>query len=215
MPMFPLGSALLPGGVLPLVVFEPRYRQMVQDLLRDDVDPPEFGVVLIERGHEVGGGDARTTVGTVARIVDISALPDGRYALVSVGTERLRVNAWLPDDPYPLADVDVWPDDDRGVLDLDAAGARVADLHDRVRLLNAEVAALGPDLAGAEGDLTPPPDTEISDDPHLGLYHLASLSPIGPADRQRMLETPTLIARMDVFAEALDDAAAVFRFRSS
>jgi Lon protease-like protein len=212
MPMFPLGSALLPGGVLPLVVFEPRYRQMVQDLLRDDVDPPEFGVVLIERGHEVGGGDARTTVGTVARVVDMSALPDGRYALVAVGTERLRVNAWLPDDPYPLADVDLWPDDDRGVLDLDAAAGQVAELHARVRALNAEVAALG---QGAEGELTPPPDTEISDDPHLGLYHLGSLSPIGPADRQRMLEAATLTARMGVFAEALDDAVAVFRFRSS
>ena len=107
MPMFPLGAALLPGAVLPLVVFEPRYRQMVMDLLADDVNDPEFGVVMIERGLEVGGGDARTMVGTVARVIDMSALPDGRYALVAVGVERLRVSAWLPDDPYPLADVDV------------------------------------------------------------------------------------------------------------
>jgi Lon protease-like protein len=205
--MFPLGSALLPGGVLPLVVFEPRYRQMVHDLLADDVDPPEFGVVLIERGREVGGGDARSMVGTIARVVDMSALPDGRYALVAVGTERLRVNAWLPDDPYPLADVDAWPDDDRGIVDVDEAAGEVGALHDRVRDLNAEVEALG--------EMSPPPDTEISDDPHLGLYHLGSLAPLGPADRQRMLETPTLTARLGVFAEALEDAAAVLRFRSS
>src|SRR5688500_15370184 len=78
MPMFPLGMALLPGAVLPLHVFEPRYRQMVHDMLADEVDAPEFGVVMIERGREVGGGDTRTRVGTVARLVDIRALPDGR-----------------------------------------------------------------------------------------------------------------------------------------
>jgi uncharacterized protein len=80
MPMFPLGTPLLPGAVLPLHVFESRYRQMVRDILADDVDPPEFGVVMIERGSEVGGGDERATIGTIARIVDIQVAPDGRYA---------------------------------------------------------------------------------------------------------------------------------------
>ena len=65
--MFPLGKVLVPGEVLPLHVFEPRYRQLVVDLLAADDRPPEFGVVLIERGWEVGGGDARTDIGTVAR----------------------------------------------------------------------------------------------------------------------------------------------------
>jgi Lon protease-like protein len=207
MPMFPLGTALLPGGVLPLHVFEPRYRQMVHDILSDDVDAPEFGVVMIERGREVGGDDTRTLVGTVARVVDMRALPDGRYALVAVGAERLRVNAWLPDDPYPLADVDLWPDDDLGIIDRDDAVREIAQLHRRVRDLNEQVRALG--------EMTPPPDTEIADDPHLALYHLGSLAPFGPADRQRMLEAPTLHARLTVFRTALDDAAAVVRFRSA
>ena len=205
--MFPLGTALLPGAVLPLQVFEPRYRQMVHDILTDDVDAPEFGVVMIERGREVGGGDTRTLVGTVARVADMRALPDGRYALVAVGTERLRVNAWLPDDPYPLADVDLWADDDRGTIDVDETTRTIADLHQRVRELNEAVRALG--------EMTPPPDTEIADDPHLAIYHLGSLAPLGPADRQRMLEAPTLHARVAVFTSALDDAAAVVRFRSA
>jgi Lon protease-like protein len=207
MPMFPLGTALLPGAVLPLHVFEPRYRQMVRDILADDVDPPEFGVVMIERGHEVGGGDTRTRVGTTARVVDIRALPDGRYALVAVGGERLRVNAWLPDDPYPLADVDAWPDDDLDSIDTADATRAIDGLHARVRELNDEVRALG--------EMTPPPDTEIATDPHLALYHLGALAPLGPADRQRMLETATLGERLGVFATALDDAAAVVRFRSA
>ena len=205
--MFPLGTALLPGAVLPLHIFEARYRQMVHDILADDVDAPEFGVVMIERGREVGGGDTRTDVGTVARVIDMSALPDGRYALVAVGAERLRVNAWLPDDPYPLADIDRWPDDDLGVIDLDDATRTIANLHAQVRELNDEVRALG--------EMTPPPDTEIADDPHLALFHLGSLAPLGPADRQRMLEAPTLHARLAVFTTALDDAAAVVRFRSA
>jgi uncharacterized protein len=207
MPMFPLGTALLPGAVLPLHVFEPRYRQMVHDILADGVDAPEFGVVMIERGREVGGGDTRTRVGTVARVADMRAMPDGRYALVAVGAERLRVNAWLPDDPYPLADIDLWPDDDRGIVDLDDATRAIEQLHQRVQELNEAVRALG--------EMTPPPDSEIADDPHLALYHLGSLAPLGPADRQRMLDAPTLAERLTVFAGALDDAAAVVRFRSA
>jgi uncharacterized protein len=207
MPMFPLGTALLPGAVLPLHVFEPRYRQMVHDILADDVDAPEFGVVMIERGREVGGGDTRTHVGTLARVADMRAMPDGRYALVAVGAERLRVNAWLPDDPYPLADIDLWPDDDRGIVELHDVARAIEELHQRVRELNEAVRALG--------EMTPPPDTEIADDPHLALYHLGSLAPLGPADRQRMLDAPTLAERLTVFAGALDDAAAVVRFRSA
>src|SRR5918995_2383501 len=108
--MFPLQTVLLPGAVLPLHVFEPRYRQLVIDCLADDTGEPEFGVALIERGWEVGGGDQRTDVGVVARMVQVEALEGGRYHLVTVGTRRIRVNAWLPDDPYPLADVDDWAD---------------------------------------------------------------------------------------------------------
>jgi Lon protease-like protein len=117
------------------------------------------------------------------------------------------VNAWLPDDPYPLADIDLWPDDDRDIVDPDDAARAIEQLHQRVRELNEAVRALG--------EMTPPPDTEIADDPHLALYHLGSLAPLGPADRQRMLDAPTLAERLTVFEGALDDAAAVVQFRSA
>ena len=71
----------------------------------------QFGVVLIERGSEVGGGDVRTDVGTVARILEAQELPDGRWVLATVGVERIEVERWLPDDPYPEADASPWPDD--------------------------------------------------------------------------------------------------------
>jgi Lon protease-like protein len=200
MPMFPLGTVLLPGGVLPLHVFEPRYRQLVIDCLADDTANAEFGVTLIERGSEVGGGDQRAAVGVVARIVQVEPLPDGRYALVTVGTRRFRVNAWLPDDPYPLADVDEWRD-----LDPDAAElpARVAAATDRLR----EVLDLAARLGGV------PPELAISDDPLVASYHLAGLAPLGPADRYRLLCAASPAERLDLFAGCLDDVEAMLRFR--
>src|SRR5436189_1506182 len=85
MPMFPLGTVLVPSAGLPLHVFEPRYRALVHDCLAGD---GEFGVVLIARGSEVGGQDVRTDVGTVARIVQAQELPDGRWAIAAVGVRR-------------------------------------------------------------------------------------------------------------------------------
>src|SRR5262245_7927664 len=116
--MFPLGSVLVPGMLLPLQVFEPRYHALVRDCVAGD---GEFGVVLIERGSEVGGGDVRTCLGTVAHILRVEQLPDGRLALAAVGTRRLRVTAWLEDDPYPRAEVEDWPDDPDDPAAADAA----------------------------------------------------------------------------------------------
>ena len=86
--MFPLGAVLFPSMVLPLHVFEPRYRALTRDCLAGD---RRFGVVLIERGSEVGGGDVRFSVGTAAQIVEAAELPDGRFALGTVGVQRVRV----------------------------------------------------------------------------------------------------------------------------
>ena len=198
--MFPLQTVLLPGGVLPLHVFEPRYRQLVVDCLADDTGDPEFGVTLIERGSEVGGGDHRADIGVVARMVEVQALPGGRYALVAVGTRRLRVNAWLPDDPYPLADIDEWRDLDPDAPEL---AARVATATGRLR----EVL----ELAARFGDV--PTELTISDDPLLASYHLAALAPVGPADRYRLLCAESPVARLDLLADVLDDVEAMLRFR--
>src|SRR4051794_7614820 len=106
-PMFPLGTVLFPHALLPLRVFEPRYRVMTERVLKAE---REFGVVLIERGSEVGGGDTRFDVGTVAQIVRAEPLGDGGFVLATVGIRRVRVARWLPDDPYPQAEVVDFPD---------------------------------------------------------------------------------------------------------
>jgi uncharacterized protein len=210
MPMFPLGSVLLPGGILPLHVFEPRYRDMIRECLRSDGEP-EFGQALISHGWETGGGDDRVMVGTVAQMLQVDALDENRYALVAVGTRRIAINAWLPDDPYPIADVDDWPDVDPDApglaLDVAASHARVR----AVRALAAEVAERVGDVAAGADDL----DDEISDDPLLATYHLATLAPIGPADRFRLLAAPGPAARLDLLDEILDDVEAMLKFRLS
>lgn len=202
MPMFPLGMVLLPGGVLPLHVFEPRYREMIVDCLKDDGDP-HFGQALITHGWESGGGDERSMVGTVAQIVQIEALDDDRYAMVTVGTRRIRINEWLPDDPYPIADVDDWPDVDPAAPELDAA---VSAAHVRVK----HVLGLAAQVGDVPADLA---DTAISDDALTATYNLASLAPIGPADRYRLLAAAGPIERLDVLREVLDDVEAMLKFR--
>ena len=206
MPMFPLGSVLLPGGILPLHVFEPRYRDMVRDCLRADGEP-EFGQALITHGREAGGGDERAMVGTVARVLQVDALDENRYALIAVGTRRVRINAWLPDDPYPLADVDDWPDAEPHAPGL---GAQVAASHVRVRAAIALATQLDGGGAGQAED-----DTEISDDPLVATYHLATLAPVGPADRFRLLAADGPVQRLDLLDDILDDVEAMLKFRLS
>lgn len=200
MPMFPLGSVLLPGAVMPLHVFEQRYRALVRDCL--DAPDHEFGVVMIERGSEVGGGDQRSMVGTVARMVQVAELDDGRFAMVCVGTRRIRVVAWLPDDPYPLADVDDWPDNESSAVEL---SPRIEALSARVRRAAAFAVELGDSVAGPLGDLR--------GDDLVDSYHLVAATPIGPSDTYRLLCAAGPADRLDLLDEVLDDLDAMLQFR--
>jgi Lon protease-like protein len=197
MPMFPLGSVLLPGAPLPLHVFEPRYRALVQDCLEG---PREFGVVLIERGSEVGGGDVRTDVGTVARILEVARFEDGRWALAAVGTRRIRVVGWLEDDPYPRAEVVDWPDDDEP-LDDEAVEALVAPFR--------RVLALATEL----GLPVPPATAELAPEPLVALLQMVAATPVGPMDRQRLLLASGPGARSELLAELLADAEVLLEAR--
>jgi uncharacterized protein len=194
--MFPLGTVLVPGLVLPLHVFEPRYRRMVDDS-RTHHDST-FGVVLIERGSEVGGGDVRTDVGTLARIVRAEELPDGRWILGVVGVHRIRVERWLPDDPYPRAEIHQWAEQLR-----EPAGAAEAtgDDRDEVTTLLRRAAALRREM----GEPAPPLDLELADDPVVAGYQAAVVAPLGPADRQALLAAPTVPARWRLLRALLVD----------
>jgi Lon protease-like protein len=200
--MFPLGTVLFPLAVLPLHVFEPRYRMMVQACVRGD---QEFGVVLIERGHEVGGGDVRFGVGTVARIVHVSELAGGRYALTTVGTRLIRVEAWLPDDPFPQAmvvDVTEPPLEGGALVEAGSARERVDNaLHHLFQIW----ATIDPRAATI--------DVTLADDPTRAAFEACALSPFGPLDSQRLLESGGTVARLALLESLLADEIAVLETR--
>lgn len=198
-PMFPLGSVLLPGRVLPLHVFEPRYRSMVEHCLAGD---GTFGVVLIERGSEVGGGDVRFSVGTLAHIVQAERMADGRFAVVAVGASRFRVREWLADDPYPRARIDLLDD----VVSRASEGA-LEEVRSRLR----EVLSLHSRLGAPVDDV----EVVFADDPVQASFEAAAASPIGPLDAQALLEVDDAVARLEMLAAHLRDEIEVLRFRLS
>jgi uncharacterized protein len=208
MAMFPLQSALLPDEDLPMQIFEPRYTALVRDCLRDE--DPRFGVVLISHGREVGGGDVRCDLGTVARITEcVDLAGSGRFMLRCRTGERIRVCDWLPDDPYPRAMVQAWPDEPGEPVTAD----QLEELEDRVMALFERIAdarnVVLPDRAvvlGTDADTV---------DPGVRLYALASRVPIGPADRYAVLAAPSAADRLATLSEAVDSVAAVVEFQLS
>ena len=196
--MFPLGMVLFPSLVLPLHVFEPRYRALVHDVLDGD---QEFGVCLIERGSEVGGGDARTTVGTVARVQEATQLPDGRWALVAVGIRRISVERWLPDDPYPRAEVADRPDPEPDPAEVEL----LPEVERLLRSALAKTAELG------EGRV--PATVQLSEDPVLASHQASALAPIPTLDQFALLAAETVGLRLAALRDHLVDANDVLDLR--
>jgi uncharacterized protein len=192
LPMFPLGSVLLPGMAMPLHIFEPRYRALTRRCLDGD---RRFGVVLIERGSEVGGGDVRCDVGTRAEVVQAAELEDGRWFMTVVGVDRIRVDRWLPDDPYPRAEVTLLPGRPPGP---GAATTRLA-----VERALRRVLALRAEL----GEPAAPATVELDDDPQVAVWQAVVLAPLGAFDTQRALEVVDADQRLDLVARLLEDEA--------
>ena len=199
LPMFPLSTVLLPHMALPLHVFEPRYRTLVRHLLADE---GHFGVTLIRRGSEVGGGDERFMIGTTARVAHAEELEDGRWLLVALGEQRIRIARWLGDDPYPRASVEALPDRHDGI--------RVADLHERLIPRIRRVLDLQQRIEGAR---SLPADIDLLDDPAVTCWQDPAVSPVTPLDRQRLLETDDCAARLELLGDLLVGAEEVLAFR--
>ena len=199
LPMFPLGTPLLPDAVLPLHIFEPRYVEMLERCLQSA--EPEFGVVLIERGHEVGGGDIRAMIGCATRILQVVEMQDGQRGILSVGVRRIRIEQWLPDNPFPIAMVSDLPDVDSGDIDQ----TQIERLRTHLLLL-AELAGSGAESIQELADL------ELAREPSQLSYQLSTLAPIGAADRQRLLACASAQIRLDALESILGDVEAVFRF---
>ena len=198
MPMFPLGSLLMPAMPLNLRIFEERYLKLLGDLM--GAENPEFGVVGIARGLEVGGGEGRMSIGTIATVTEIGAT--GEFlGLESFGSQRFSVNSWLHDDPYPIADIDLIPD---LVWDDSLMPSRV-HLESQVRKLLA--------FASEFGELQYGADIELSDDPMDACWQLAGALPIGELDRFDLLSSQSaeqLIAQTHAIVATADDTLRAF-----
>lgn len=197
LPMFPLGGVHFPFSVIPLRIFEDRYRRMLDDVASTG---GRFGVVLIERGFEVGGGDVRFDVGTLAEIRTTQEIEGGQLAVIAVGLKRVRIDSWLPEDPYPMAEVTVLEEDEEpdGVALL--AEATVA-LH---RLL-----AVASELGADTGNFAP----EMSDDPVVAGFHLAQMLPIGPLDAQQLLAENSPAERLRQMIRLLNEEIELIQLR--
>ncbi len=197
-PMFPLGNVLFPSIGLPLRIFEPRYMQMLTECLAAE---GEFGTVLIERGSEVGGGDKRFTMATMAKVIDASAQDDGTWHVMAVGTRRLKVVGWVPDDPYPQADCDEAPDPQ------EAEPQAVAAVISQLRRLLA---------MSAEANLpTAPATVEFSEDPTFALWQACAVAPLSPIDDYALLCAPSASERITLLGTLLDDEVTVVGHRLS
>ncbi len=175
--MFPLNAALLPGMPLPLRIFEERYRVMLGRVLDDP--EPGFGVVLIAQGHEAGGGDVRHDVGTMARIVRVTA-GEGAIDVVAIGGRRIRVSQWIPDDPYPRALVEELPP----LTHTESLRPLLSTTETAVRRVLARAAEYR--------DVRRVSSMPLSEDPVSRAWQLAGIAPIAELDRLTLLGSGSL-----------------------
>jgi hypothetical protein len=172
MPMFPLSSVLFPYMPLRLRVFEERYLIMLAELLKNE--DAQFGVVLIERGWEVGGGEQRFDLGTIAEITQLGA-QEGFVGLVAQGGRRFDVTQWLKDAPHPRAEISEIAD-----LEWDIG---LWQLREETEQLVRRTLAVASEFAGNVW----PADIELSPDPAAAAWQLAAIAPLNALDQVRLL----------------------------
>jgi Lon protease-like protein len=131
-------------------------------------------------------------------VIEAAELDDGRWVLGTVGTRRIKVIDWLPDDPFPRALVEDWDDAAPVEPGVDLAGA-----YGAVRAQLRRVLALKSELAEPAADAT----IELSDDPGLGSFQVSAVAPIGPADQQRLLIAQGADERLRLLHDLLGEEA--------
>ncbi len=183
LPLFPLNVVLFPRMALPLLVFEPRYREMIARCLQEEIG---FGVVLIKEGEEVGGPADPYRIGSVARILDVKRFPDGRMNLVTMGVVRFRILQTHDKHPYLSGDIERWEDEmgDTSVL------PRVTHVAHQIFI---EYMADLMELAKAESG---PKQLVAPHDPQVLSYTIAANLQISNEEKQTLLEMDTVEARL-------------------
>jgi Lon protease-like protein len=186
LPLFPLGAVLCPGMILPLHIFEERYRQLVRDLL-DGPEPRRFGVIAIRKGRETGieGVHSLYEVGTTATLRRVEEHEDGRYDIVTVGTQRFNLLSLDQTRPYFQGEVELLDDGDA-----DAAAAEPA-----VRSVQVAFRTYLDALTEWGGATVRIPD--LPDEPTLLSFIVAAAMVIDLPERQALLAEPDAVGRLN------------------
>jgi hypothetical protein len=185
LPLFPLGSVLYPGLVLPMHIFEDRYRQLVADLLAGP-EPRQFGVIAIRYGREtgIGGVSALYETGCTAELQRVEPYEDGRFDLVTVGSQRFRLLGLGEQAPYFSGDVEWLPEE---IGDEAEAAVVLPAVQRSFRSYLALIAERG----GTQ--ITIP---EMPDEPMLMSYLVAAAVVVDLPVKQRLLEEPDAHRRL-------------------
>lgn len=186
LPLFPLGMVLFPGLVLPLHVFEDRYRALVRELLLLPEPERLFGVIAIREGREVGedGITALHQVGCTALLRRAEANADGGFDVVTVGAERFTLTDVSYDRPYLLGEVRALPDEVGDAEEASLLGPAVRRAY--AGYLTALARAGG-------GEVTAP---DLPEDPLVLSHLVAATVLVDLAERQSLLEQPDGRARL-------------------
>jgi Lon protease-like protein len=200
LPLFPLGAVLFPGLVLPLHIFEDRYKELIRDLLEGQ-EPRQFGVIAIRVGREtgIGGVSALHDVGCTATLRDVTETDDGQYDIVTVGADRFRLRDLDDSRPYLTGEIDLLEEP----LGDESAAARAAAAVQRGfrAYLN---------LLADRGSATiSVPD--LPDEPVLLSYLVAASMVIELNDRQTLLAQPDAVSRLSAERALLAKEAAMLR----
>jgi len=233
-PLFPLGTVLFPGMLLPLRIFEPRYRRLMEWLLnRPEGTAREFGVVAIRQGWEVGadGVGALYPIGCTATVRRADLLDDGSYDIVTIGADRFRLESVdASSRPYMQAQVERLPHELGGADHLTVGGADHLTVGgadhltvsgaEEVTVLARSVLTLYRDYLGAlaatalveipgDGQLAGLLD-ELPHDPLLLGSLVAATSPLELGDQQSLLAEPDGISRLRAELRLLKREATMF-----
>lgn len=179
--LFPLNAALFPGTALSLHIFEPRYRQMIEECMTAGEG---FGVVLIADGAEAWDPNVRPhEVGTIAEIVEVTALPFERYYVSAIGGLRFRILAIVSREPYLLADVEMVAET--------KPKAGMAATASNVRHLFSEYQTLLSEFSGTKVEV------DLPADPCAFSYVVADGLQVSQAVKQHFLEMDDATHRLD------------------
>lgn len=204
LPLFPLGAVLYPGMLLPLHIFEERYRQLVRDLLAAP-EPRRFGVIAIRKGRETGveGVHSLYEIGCTATLRQVEEYEDGRFDLVTVGTQRFRLLGLDQSLPYLQGTIEPLADDE---VDLAAAVPVVHAVQTAFRTYLDALTESGGATVRVE---------DLPDEPVLLSFLVAAAVVIDLPERQSLLTEPDTLRRLNAERALLSREASMLRTTTS